>query len=148
VLHLGGEAAGVRFRIEASDGVTMTYVTEEYYQPVLSGDLESGIMFCYAGCQSLGPVVLAKVTYMAYGTSGYCSEIRARPFPGSNTIEELICGGGTYYAVSGALKINGGVDCYGCEQWVNYGPPDNQYDFCGPVSSEVSTWGAIKTLYR
>jgi hypothetical protein len=147
ILHLGSEAVGVRFKLEATEGMTMTYLSEEYFQPVLSGNTQTGIEFCYGDCKGLGPLVLAKVIYMGHGTSG-CSKIQVVPYPGSGAIDELVCGGGVLYADGGQLLVN--FDGCGGPCWNNthFGLAQNPYDYCAPVSTEYSTWGAIKSLYK
>jgi len=128
--------------------MTWTYVSEAIFAPTLGGDLQSGITFCYGSCAG-SFITVAKVTYMGYGTSGECSEIRIAPYPGSNTVEELTCDGTPTRAFAGVFYVNNGN---GCSEPMctsrDYGPPTAPYDFCQPVGASPSTWGAIKSLYR
>jgi len=150
LIHIAGTAGitGVRFRLEASPGLTWTYVSEAYYTPPLEGDTQSGIAFCYGECVP-DHELLAKVTYMTYGTSDECVDLHVAPFPGSNTIDQLDCDGTADHAGTWTLFIN--------DQWCPqepqcpyffYGPPAAPFDFCQPVGANPSTWGAIKSMYR
>ena len=147
VILAGGPADAVRFKIEPSPGMTMTYLSESHYAPVLEGDTQNGITFCF-GETLIDPVLLATIQYMAHGTSDCCSEIRSVPYPGSNTID-LIYNGSPSYADGERIMINPQCQCDAC--WngrVVYGPPDNPYDFCQPVDADLTTGGRIKAVYR
>jgi hypothetical protein len=141
----GPPVSGLRFRLESSPGMTMTYLGEEHYAPVLAGDTQSGITFCYGSCVGTLLVRLAKVTYMRYGTSG-CSSIKVAPHPDSNTIDVLLCDGTPSYADGRSLYVNycAGPICDGRY----YGHPTDPFVFCAPVAAKQTTWGAIKSLYR
>jgi hypothetical protein len=145
VRYLGNGTNGARFKLEASPGVTMTYLSEEYYAPVLEGDTQSGITFCLADC--VPEALLAKVTYMRHGTSTFCSAIDVVPHPSSNTIEVHLCVGTSGFAYGSGVKINP-TECLPCGEWDWYGPTDNPSGFCEPILAEPTTWGRIKSLYQ
>jgi hypothetical protein len=143
-----GIGDGVRFKIESSPGMTMTYVSELALAPVLEGDTQNGITFCF-GQTRIGPVVLAKIQYTGNGTSEDCSEIRSVPYPDSNTLE-VVGDGYVTYADGSRLMVNPRAtgECGSCDERTTYGPPIDPYDFCQPVSNDITTWGRIKALYR
>jgi hypothetical protein len=130
--------------------MTMTYLSETHYASVLEGNTQGGITFCLGGPQG-DPVRLAAVHYQAHGTSDECSEIVVAPYPGSNTIDAILEPGQYgWYAYGSRLAINPNTNegCGYCDDLIYYGDPDNPYDFCQPVATDVTTWGRIKALYR
>jgi hypothetical protein len=66
ILH-GGQSSGLRFRLQGSLGMNMTYLSETHYASVLEGDTQSGITFCMDWPQG-DPVLLATLRYQAHGT--------------------------------------------------------------------------------
>lgn len=149
ILHIMSSSDGVRFRVEASPDMTMTYLSEETYLPVLEGDTQSGITFCYGSCRH-DYVVLAKLTYMRHGTSGLCSDIRVVPHPDSNAVELLLCNGSSVGGWGSRMVVNPDGSCVftQCPRLIQYGQPSEPYDFCQPVRSDPTTWGRIKSLYQ
>jgi hypothetical protein len=145
VYTLSAGAEAVRFRLESSLGMTMSYLSEVHHVPDLGGDTQGGVTFCF-GQFLAAPILLATVTYMAYGTSAQCSEIVVAPYPGSNTID-VIEYEGTHGSADGShLIVNPNYLCADCDDLIRYGPPDNPYDFCQPVGTDVTTWGRIKAI--
>jgi hypothetical protein len=143
------QGQSVRFKLEPTAGVTMSYLSETHFESVLEGDLFSGITYCLTECKP-HPILLARIDYMTFGTSDACSEVRAVPRPGSTTIETIDCDGFLGFAAGGGrLVINQTVDCgvHYCNDFVWYGPPANPSDFCASVSTDVTSWGAVKSMY-
>jgi len=145
VVHVGS-SSGVRFKLEMSPGLTWSYVSEVHYTPALEGDALTGITFCYGQCEP--DVLLMKVTFMTYGTSEECSDIRVVPHPESDAIDELTCDGSAGFAWGNIFYVSS-IPCDESQcPAVYYGPPSNPYDFCQPVPTDRTTWGAIKSLYQ
>ncbi len=145
-LLFNGGSTAVRFRIEPSPGATMTLVSESHPIAATVGDVTSGISICYAPCTG-GTLVLATVTYMTYGTSTTCSQLRVVPHPDAQTVEQIDC-----FGIPKSIPVQDLVifrelgDCL-CPDARNVPGTPAMFD-CTPVAIATSTWGAIKALYR
>ncbi len=145
-LLFNGGSTAVRFRIEPSPGATMTLVSENHPIATTVGDVTSGISICYAPCTG-GTLVLATMTYMTYGTSTTCSQLRVVPHPDAQTVEEIDC-----FGIPKSIPVQDLVifrelgDCLCPDPRSVPGAP--AMFGCTPVAVATSTWGAIKALYR
>lgn len=136
-------ATGSRFRIENGPGATLTYVSEVHHFPQTIGDSQSGITICYEGC-IINTQVLVSITYMFYGTSEPCSELRIVPHPDSETVEAMDC---NYEPVADYVQDFKFLGDCGCGFMHDF--PGTPRSFgCAPLPAEPSTWGRVKALYR
>lgn len=141
-LNIGTTAS--RFKLAAGPGMTMTWMSETHALASTIGDTQNGISVCYGSC-TVGDVLIASVTYLAYGTSASCSEIRVLPHPNATTIEAIRCDGVPIRVFGRNLQVSTSGIC-GCGSAVSFsGTPSNFA--CEPVAVQASTWGAIKALY-
>jgi hypothetical protein len=127
---------GSRFRVASSEGFNAEYASELIHLPAHMGDLRAGVDIAYNYCYS-GSLLLATITYMGHGTSSPCGYLEVLPHPVSyfGTIEVMVCNFDTYPgATLGPLLVN--PSSGQCAPW------------CGPVSTQSTTWGAVKALYR
>lgn len=139
-------ATASRFRVQTGPGATLTYVSEQHHFASTFGNTQDGISICYGAC-SVGDLLLATITYLGYGTSSNCSEIRVVPHPLAQTVEAIACEGNPVRASIRDLAIypvNGGCGCPPAESY----PGSPQVFSCVPVPVASSTWGAIKAMYR
>lgn len=145
VLHtLNAGTTASRFRLVAGAGMTMTWMSETHAFASSLGDTQSGLSVCYGSCTT-GDVLIASVTYMAFGTSANCSELRVVPHPDASTIEAIQCDGVPIRTFGRNLRLSTGSPC-GCPSSSAFpGTPANFT--CEPVAVKASTWGAIKALY-
>ncbi len=143
VYHRLGAGRGVRFRVVAGPGVTMTYLSETHYYPSL-GDTQTGITVCYQQC--IGGPLVATIQYMAYGTSSYYARIDVVPHPETNAVEVMNCDGTISGAWEQPMIIN--PEAGGCPPGRWYGDPANPRDFCAALPVQKTTWGSIKALYE
>lgn len=143
VYHRLGVGRGVRFRVVAGPGVTMTYLSETHYYPTL-GDTQNGITVCYQQC--LTAPLIATIQYMAYGTSSINTRINVVPHPETNAVEVMNCEGTISGVPVQPLSVNpeGGA----CLPPVWYGQPAKPQDFCQALPVKKTTWGSIKALYE
>lgn len=137
-------AIASRFRLEAGEGMTMTYLSESH--PVQAiGNVNNGLSVCYGSCQN--SILVAVVQYMGYGTSASCSEIHVVPYPGEDAVEALDCDGVPVSLVSRDLFVGRVPGNCGCGNGRLYVGTPRVFN-CEPVTTQGSTWGAIKSLYR
>lgn len=147
VLHtLSPGAKASRFRIVSGPGVTMTYVSEVHYFPMTVGNTQSGISICYGDCLA-GDHLLVTMTYMAYGTSSYCSKVQVAGHPASGNVEAIRCNDVPVRMYMEDLSVSATLGGCGCP-FARSIPGTPQYFDCSPVPVEQKTWGAIKALYR
>lgn len=139
-------AMGSRFKVVQSPGVTLTYVSEQIHVGYSVGNTQTGISLCYAPLTET-PLLLATLTYTGPGTSVAGSEIKVVDHPESGTIEVIDCFGGSGAAEGGNLILNCSIFDCSCSI-TSYGLPQTPFDFCQPVSTEATTWGAVKALYQ
>jgi hypothetical protein len=126
---------GVIFSIGVSEGFTGTLVSYEYGPEVSGvGNPSDGFGILYNGGCSQPFLLLARLTYQLFGSSSPCSTIEVLPYPGYSSVMASDC---TFEPVVTA-RIAGPVI-------VN--PNGTCPDYCF-VSTERSTWGRIKALYR
>jgi len=142
VYHHLGQGRGVRFRVVAGPGVTMTYLSETHYYPTL-GDTQNGITVCYQQC--IGGPLVATIQYMAYGTSSINTRINVVPHPETNAVEVMNCDGTISGVPVQPLSVNPEG---GCLPPVWYGQPTSPQDFCQALPVQKTTWGSIKALYE
>ena len=121
----------------------MAYLSETHFYSSV-GDTRNGLAVCYGTCTT-GDQIIAQVQYLATGTEVNCSQVHVVPFPGSDTVEVLLCNGAPMAAYSRDLMLVSATAC-GCPQTVLYaGTP---HSFGCTVAVAQSTWGSIKALYR
>jgi hypothetical protein len=148
VMFGGAPMDGVRFKIEATAGMTMTYLSETHHVPVLEGDTQTGITFCLDEPR-YPPILLATVRYLADGTSDTCSEILVVPHPESNTIDvtygDFV---GFTFGKRTIVRLDAWCGMPYCGEAIYYGPPASPYDFCEPVHTQQVSWGEVKSMYR
>lgn len=137
-----------RFRLASSPGVTMTYVSETINMPLHSGGTQTGITICYGGCTAYQEeLLIASITYMAYGTGSACGSIKVVPHPDAQTVDSVDCAGIPQVVGVQDASVGPGLGSCGCPPvHVFAGTPS--YATCEPVATSPSTWGAIKALYR
>jgi hypothetical protein len=140
-----------RFMLATTPGATMTYVSESIPY-AFTGNTQSGISICFGSCLEGTQVnVIATVKYMSYGTDARCSELRAVPFPGAETVEVMNCDGTTVSAWCADLQLLPDVLPFpipcNCSSYHKFAGVPNQFG-CQPVSIETATWGRIKALYQ
>jgi hypothetical protein len=146
VILLNGGSTAVRFRIEPSPGATMTLVSESHPIAATVGDVTSGISICFAPCGG-GILELATMTYMTYGTSTTCSQLRVVPHPNAQTVEQIDC-----FGVPKSIPVQDLVifrelgDCL-CPDARSVPGTPTMFN-CSTVATAATTWGAIKALYR
>ena len=149
IVHYLGGARALRFRIEAGDGSTMTYLSESHNFPHTLGNTQDGVTVCYDECREDYTVVLA-VNYMSYGTSTVtCSKIRVTPHPNAATVDGTACDGAAIGLYVFDLTVHTpGNACGGCPGDPHVFPGTPQIVNCMPVPVAKTTWGAIKALYQ
>ena len=121
-------ATGVRFRVAPSPGFTGVWLGDSSpYQPIGSSqtDLSLGFGACLAG-----KFLVLTLTYQLFGTST-CSELAIAPAVGFPVSICVPCAGETPCVGDQPLHVN----CSG------------SFD-CGPLATESTTWGKVKSLYR
>ncbi|HXV12567.1 MAG TPA: hypothetical protein VEC56_00040 [Candidatus Krumholzibacteria bacterium] len=139
-----------RFKLEANAGMAMTYVSETHAWPSL-GNMRTGISVCYGSCQA-GDTVLGTVTYQGYGMSHSCAQFIVVPHPDAEALDVVTCGNEPELVTTFHFEVfegpGGGCSlCINHDPGIQYGGDPELFD-CQPVSSNSSTWGAIKALYR
>ena len=120
-------AHAIRFRVEASSGITFIWLSETSPKPTVIGDSRTGIEIGYGACLIPDAGLILQIQYLGIGTSEPCSFLRVVPHPAapSGEIEVVLCVGmGPASAVGKDLLVNCTV----------------------PV--QETTWGRIKSLYR
>jgi len=146
VIHTGAaEASRIRFSITPlhswqGGSMTMSVANVDTYGNLPLGSIETGMDVVYVGCKPL-PHLVCRIDYTGTGTSAPCSIIAPAPHTEDSHIEATDCDGTVWAADCNGIYVNGGTgDACLC----HYGAP------CVPstVSSEATTWGAIKSLYR
>ncbi len=143
-LNLGAVAS--RFKVVADPGVTMTYMSETVHTGIATGNTQDGITLCYGFCL-VGDGLLVTISYMAFGTSQNCSQIRIVPHPSAETVEAIRCNNEPVGTYVDDLYVAEPVNvCPGCPPaHVFLGSP--QTFSCEPVPVRSTTWGSIKALY-
>jgi len=114
---------GCAFRLEGSPGFTGVWLgdTSEWYT---AGNSQAGITVVYQKCL-IGSAVLLKATYQLFGTSASCSSLKT---------------------TNDAIGIPGQVYCDRC--FSEYFLPGNSLAVNCAVTTEPTTWGRVKALYR
>jgi hypothetical protein len=139
-------ATGSRFKIVLGSGATMTYLSETHPIALTVGDVQSGITFCYGTCTQ-DVVLLATVNYMSYATDENCSEVLVAPHPDAETVEVMGCDGSPMAAWVRDLNLLAPHGICGCPQPHIFAGTAYAFN-CNALSTEQSTWGAVKALYR
>jgi hypothetical protein len=140
-----------RFKLEASAGMTMTYVSETHAWPSTVGNMRDGMSVCYGSCQVGGDTVLGTITYQGYGTSNSCAELIVKPHPDAETLDVVTCGNEPELVTTFHFEVR--EDLFGCgscnlhDPGISFGG-DPQLFGCAPVPARSSTWGAIKAMYQ
>jgi hypothetical protein len=143
-----GGALAARFRVEAGPGVTMIYAGETHPFSSTVGNSQSGIEVCYGTCLAPGDIPLVTISYLSFGTSAPCSELRVVPHPAAEVVETMDCNGTPQNVWGGVLLINPSVLCADCEGTATRFPGTPESFSCAPLAAQASTWGTIKALYR
>lgn len=130
VVHRGvtfDAAQGVRFAVQASPGVTFTWLGESSPMPTVVGDSRTGISVGYGACLIPDPGLVLVIQFFGIGTSEACSFLSVGPHPqaSSGEIEVVLCVGLEAVAATGKKLL---VNC--------------------PVPVKQTTWGGVKSLYR
>jgi hypothetical protein len=133
-----------RFRIQSGPGVTMTYVSETHFFPETVGDTQTGISVCYGECTT-GDLLIAKMDYLAFGTSDNCSQMLVVPHPDAQSVEAIKCTGTPTRAFVQDMFVRSTGPC-GCPDPHGF-PGQAQLFGCKPIPVATTTWGAIKALY-
>ena len=136
-----------RFRLASSPGVTMTYVSEAINVPLHSGGTQTGLTICYGDC-TVGELLIASVSYMAYGTGSACGSLQIVPHPGAQTVDSIDCAGIPQAVRIEDASVGPGLGSCGCPRAHAFSGTPGGYLTCEPVATSPSTWGAIKSLYR
>lgn len=99
-----------------------------------------GLQVSFGACLA-PPIVVATLTYYSPGASP-CGEISITPMGSTGSWGNILVACDLSYTgvQAGALTVNGVFD-------MPPGAPD-PYCFCPAVSTEPSTWGRVKSLYR
>ncbi len=120
---------GARFRVAESPGFTGVWTGEvSSYVPVGNSRTDVAIGF---GTALTGQITLLDMTYQLVGTST-CSTISIAPPLGDSVPE---CTGCLFVILPCTIGEPLHVNC------------DGSFN-CNPVSTEPSTWGRVKALYR
>jgi hypothetical protein len=144
--HFNMGATAVRFKIESTPGMTMTYLSDTSAFAHV-GSTQTGISVCYGSC-AVGDQVIASINYMSYGTSSTCSRILVAPHPAAETVEAIRCGGLPVRTLVEDLWVTGlSGACGGCPATPHSFAGNAQTFDCTPVPVVSKTWGAIKALY-
>ncbi len=146
VIHLPNPGTvASRFKLVSDPGVTLTYVSETNHVGVTLGNTQDGITVCYGSCLA-GADLLVSVSYMAFGTSENCSQIRIVPHPSAETVDAIRCDNtpiGSYISDLYVTAVFG--DC-GCPPIHSF-PGSPESFSCESTPARSTTWGAIKALY-
>jgi hypothetical protein len=109
------------------------------------GNTQTGITICYGGCLLDPQTVLVAIQYMAYGTSPNCGgQLFVSPHPDAQTVEVINCNGTASSAPTVGVMVG---DFCSCPSPRSYAGTPQLFD-CRPLSTKVSTWGAVKALYQ
>ena len=122
----GSAARSVRFKVEASPGITFSWIGETSPWTIVDGDSRTGIYVDYNTCLFPSPGFVLEIQYFGAGTSETCSTLRTVAHPDSpyEVIEVVTCDFEVFSAVGKELLVN-----------------------C-PVPVEQTTWGRVKSLFR
>lgn len=119
---------GSQFRTVADPGFTAVWLYESSpWYPFVIGSSREGVSIYYgyyAGCVTTD-IVLIKVTYWLTGTSKLCSRLRVVGYPETDYIV-----------------------CVGCNMVETPCSSGGSLRVACPVSTEETTWGRVKALYR
>jgi hypothetical protein len=126
---------GSAFRIGSGGGFTgvlMSAVFDPTFWVV--GDISQGVAVSYGGCSNDEFILVAIATYSVSGSSTACSYVEVLPFSDGGSVETYNCDMAMEPATATTRLI------------VNY------ESSCGPLtcvlSTQSTTWGSIKALYR
>jgi len=123
----------VYFRVYESPGFHAIYIGESVNGLVSVGDFRNGIGLLYGVCRD-GPMLLGTISYQGNGTSEPCSYVDIVGWRASLPLTGD-CNFAEYPAPSlGNLYVNPQPGA--CEPW------------CDVVTTEPTTWGKVKALYR
>lgn len=139
-------ATAVRFKIESSPGMTMTYLSEDHPFAFTDGNTQDGITICYGSC-AVGDQLVATIHYMAYGTSDPCTEILVVPHPDAHTIDMVDCEGTPQAVYAGDIYVQEYQGECGCPDLHAFEGTPRAFA-CNPLSIRSTTWSSIKALYR
>jgi hypothetical protein len=149
------ETMGVQFRVTQSYDCTLVYLQNQPGGIWNAGDIETGLTVCFDECVSGSPPqVVTTIQYFGLGTSATCSQLVLEPPPWATQILSVSCDGTVHPGNGFPLYINndGSCGCYvASEQTATKSKtvaPTDEDNFCYVVSTEASTWGSIKALYR
>jgi hypothetical protein len=136
VYHRGNaNVTGSAFRIGSGGGFTGEFVSVTFGAGFLvQGNIEEGVAVAYDGCVNGWSLHVATITYAVFGTSQSCSYLEILPYTEGGAIETYGCDFVMEPATGNTRLI------------VNHEPS------CGPLwcvlSTEATTWGKVKALYR
>ena len=140
-----------RFKIVVDPALTLSYASESHAVPGTLGTFHDGVTICYGSC-AVGDVFLGTISYQGYGTSTDCGFVRVVPHPAAETLDVVTCGDEAKAVYTLLLEVSPpGLDsCNNCTSHTDLtgynGTP--QLFGCEPLPTSMSTWGAIKALYR
>lgn len=121
--HIG--VTGSQFKVEPTEGFTGTWISETSpWAPFTIGQSLSGISISYQACID-DDILVVKATYWLQGTSSPCSGLRVTRVPPT---PQVLCVGCNFVELP-------------CD------PPGDLRVNC-PVSTQTTTWGRVKALYR
>ena len=130
VHHVSAGASASQFMVQASSGVTLSYVGETSAFSVLIGSSQAGVSVAYGEC-FYSDILVLTLSYFATGTSTACSFLQVVPDPASlqGYIEAVDCFETRMEASGTRLVVN----------------PDGTCE-CGPTT-EYTNWGKIKNRF-
>jgi len=129
------------FQVVAGGGFLGAYLGESYPDGfALSGNTQDGIVLVSLTCWSPSrSTVLASIQYTTNGASPPCSWLEVVGLPDQDILVNTTTEGWQTARTYGKLSLNidpwDGKTC-GSQTW------------CVPVSTENTTWGRVKALYR
>jgi hypothetical protein len=120
-------AIGSAWRLEWDPGMTMVWMGDA--SPFFKlGDAQNGARIAYSVC-TYGTFMIDAVTMMSFGTSAPCSYLRLGPDPTQGRVI-IFCNFVSVPFAAGEAIVNANSGCT-----------------CS-VSTEQTTWGTVKALYR
>lgn len=114
-----------------------------YIRNLHIGNIFTGVTVTYVGCKTQ-PHLIVQMTFLVLSPTPGCRVFEVVPDPAvaSGEIEVVDCNYNVLYATGGFLCVNE-PDCWCVSEY--YDPPAHCQP---PVSTEETTWGSIKALYR
>ncbi len=130
VHHVSIGATASQFMVQASSGVTLSYIAETSAFAVLIGSSQTGVSVAYGSC-FYSDILVLTLSYFASGSSAACSFLQVVPDPASlrGFIEGVDCSPNRLEASGTRLVVN----------------PDGTCE-CGPTT-EYTNWGKIKNRF-